>query len=58
MLPAQLLKLLVVPSNTEACDDGSDMPTSKRLFPQCHVGLREEEYEDADKEEAKRWITL
>lgn len=58
MLHAQLPKALVVPSNTEACDDGSDMSASKCLFDQCHVGLREEEYEDADKEEMKRRITL
>ena len=55
MLHAQLPKVLVVVSNTEAFDDGPDMPASKcLLFPQCHAGLHEKKYENADKEEMKR----
>lgn len=59
MLHAQLPKVLVVVSNTEACDDGPDAPAFKcLLFPQCHGGLHEEGNENADKEEMKRLITL
>ena len=50
---AQLPEALV--AVTEACDDGPDVPASKRLrFPPCHMELHEEEYENADKEEMKR----
>lgn len=39
----------------EACDNGPDVSASKcLLFPQCHVGLHEEVYENADKEEMKK----